>query len=219
MAGSYTGYNEPIPSTCMECGNEECSPTLANLRAGQGGCKVCGSSRRASSKRTPLDTVIAIMDSVDIDYVGPFIDQITPTLGLHRPCGNPVSPRILSLLNRGGGCMACGYARRRGSWKSAREVPGYLYLLDFNLDGERFCKVGIGKAESGRIEQFQSHCAARIRQIAHASLAACYAAEQEIITAYCNESYLPTNPCLRSGHTECFNAGIDLRLSDWLPAE
>ncbi len=218
MTGRYTGYNEPIPATCINCGNEHCSPTLANLKH-QGGCKVCGHVNKGNAKRTPLDSVKAIMDAADIDFIGPYLDQNSPTPGRHRPCGNLVSPRIVSLLKKHSrGCMACGYARRRVSRKSAVDVPGYLYLLEFDLTGERFCKVGIGREGSGRVEQFRSHCGAVVRQIVHSNLAVCYAAEQKIIVAYADDAYLPVSPCLRSGHTECLAVDVDLDLRAWADA-
>lgn len=219
MTGVYTGFHNPVTAECIACGNVECTPTLANLRSGQGGCRICGNERIGDAIRTPLDTVIAIMDAADIDFIGPFRTQTDSTPGRHRRCGNVVKPRINSLIFGGGGCMACGYAKRRVPWTSAADIAGNLYLLDFNLDGERFCKVGIGKIGSGRIKQFQTHCGAHVRQVITASLAACYAAEQAILAAHRDDAYLPINPCLISGHTECFYHRVQIDLHKWLPKD
>jgi hypothetical protein len=217
MTGTYTGSNNPVAAECITCGNTDCKPTLGNLRSGQGGCRICGNQKIADALRTPLDAVIAIMDAAGIDFIGPFRSQTARTRGRHRSCGTVVTPRINSLVFGGGGCTACGYAKRRVPWASARDVAGYLYLLDFNLDGERFCKVGIGKVDSGRIEQFKTHCDARVRQVVTASLADCYAAEQAILVDHRGHAYVPINPCLVSGHTECMYHYVRINLQRWLP--
>ncbi len=205
MIGSYKGSGQPVEAVCIHCGTAS-SPTLNNLRQGQGGCKTCASQRQGEKLRAPLEGIIALFDARDLDFKGPYINAHTPTAAICRKCKKERTPKPNALL-RAGGCRPCGYAV---------DVPGYLYLIDFNLDGERFRKVGIGRLSSGRIDQHRS-IGGIVSQVLHASFVECYEAEQKILDAYKEWAYYPTSARLNGGHTECFLPLTEINLSDWLP--
>jgi hypothetical protein len=206
VTGTYKGSGVPLAAVCVEC-DTPTSPTLTNLRNGQGGCKTCASQRVAQVFRTPLDAVKALFDARDLGFIGPYINAHTPTACICRRCGKERAPKPNALL-RAGGCKPCGYAV---------DVVGYLYLIDFNHDGERFIKVGIGRRNGGRIKQHLS-AGGVLLQALTAPFVECYEAEQEIIRAYEKLAYCPLSRRLNGGHTECFLPFTDIDLTKWLPA-
>jgi hypothetical protein len=205
VTGTYEGCDVPLAAVCIEC-DTPVSPTLANLRTGQGGCKTCASKRLAEEFRTPLDTINALCDARDLDFIGPYINAHTPTRCVCRRCGKERRPKPNALL-RAGGCKPCGYAV---------DVVGYLYLVDFNHDGERFIKVGIGRKNGGRIKQHISTGGVLLQALT-APFVECYEAEQEIIRTYKEHAYRPLSRLLNGGHTECFLPFTEIDLMKWLP--
>ena len=205
VTGTYEGSGVALDAVCVEC-DTPVSPTLGNLRSGQGGCKTCASQRLAEAFRAPLESVKALFDARDLDFVGPYLNALTPTACICRRCGKERSPRPNALL-RAGGCKPCGYAV---------DVDGYLYLIDFSHDGELFIKVGIGRESGGRIEQHLSSGGVLLQALA-APFADCYEAEQKIIEAYAEFAYRPLSRRLSGGHTECFLPSTDIDLTSWLP--
>jgi hypothetical protein len=205
VTGTYEGCDVPLAAVCINC-DTTVSPTLANLRNGQGGCKTCASQRLAKKFRTPLDAITALFDARDLDFIGPYINAHTPTVCVCRRCGKERKPKPNALL-RAGGCRPCGYAV---------DVVGYLYLIDFNHDGERFIKVGIGRKNGGRIKQHISTGGVLLQALT-ALFAECYEAEQEIIRAYEEQGYRPLSRRLNGGHTECFLPFTEIDLTKWLP--
>lgn len=205
MIGTYKGSGRPVDAVCIHCGTAV-SPALNNLRQGQGGCKTCSSRRLGEKFRAPLEGIIALFDARDLDFKGPYINAHTPTAAICRKCHKERTPKPNALL-RAGGCRPCGYAV---------DVPGYLYLVDFNLDGEQFRKVGIGRLSSGRIDQHRS-IGGTLSQVLYASFVECYEAEQKILDAYEAWQYRPTSTRLKGGHTECLLPLTEINLSDWLP--
>jgi hypothetical protein len=205
VTGVYDGSGVPLPAVCVEC-DTPASPTLTNLRNGQGGCKTCASQRLAEDFRTPLEAVKALFDARDLDFVGPYINAHTPTSCLCRRCGKARTPKPNALL-RAGGCKPCGYAV---------DVTGYIYLIDFNHDGERFVKVGIARKNSGRVKQHLSTGGVLLQALA-APFVDCYEAEQAIINEYKDVAYRPVSRRLNGGHTECFLPFTDINLVKWLP--
>ncbi|TMR87874.1 hypothetical protein [Nonomuraea basaltis] len=180
MTGPYQGGQVPVDAVCLHCG-EPCSPRPASLFY-QGGCRACGRRAGADKRRTPIDLVRQIFDECGLQFIGPYVDATTKTAARCRSCRTPVAPKLNQLLNGSGGCRPCGYTKQRGSWKAAHQVPGLLYLIDFDLDGERFRKIGIGKVGSGRLEYWRSTYLVDVAQVVHASFAACYEAERAIIS-------------------------------------
>ena len=206
MVGDYRGSGVPVKARCLHCGTES-SPRLNNLRNGQGGCAICAKHRIGETLRAPLESVIALFDARDLDFVGPYVSALTPTAAVCRRCGKLRRPRP-NALRTAGGCRPCGYARE--------DVEGYLYLIDFNMAGERFRKVGIGRVTSGRVEQHRS-VGGRVSQLVYAAFADCYEAEQAILADLAEWSYRPVAEQLKGGHTECFYPDKDIDLRRWLP--
>jgi hypothetical protein len=205
VTGTYEGSGVPLASVCVEC-DTPASPTLGNLRSGQGGCKTCASRKLAKAYRAPLDAIRALYDARDLDFIGPYTNALTPTPCVCRRCGKARTPKPNALL-RAGGCKPCGYAV---------DVTGYLYLIDFNHDGERFVKVGIGRKNGGRIKQHLATGGVLLQALT-APFVECYEAEQEIIKAHQGLAYRPFSRRLNGGHTECFLPFTDINLSKWLP--
>ncbi|TVZ00009.1 hypothetical protein EAS64_38645 [Trebonia kvetii] len=96
-------------------------------------------------------------------------------------------------------------------------MVGYLYLIDFNHDGERFIKVGIGRKNGGRIKQHLVTGGVLIQALA-APFVDCYEAEQAIINEYKEFAYRPLSRRLNGGHTECFLPSAEIDLRRWLPS-
>lgn len=206
VTGTYEGSGVPLNSVCVEC-DTPTSPTLANLRNGQGGCKTCASQSLAEAFRTPLGAIKELFEARELDFIGPYVNAHTPTECVCRRCGKKRTPKPNALL-RAGGCKPCGYAV---------DVVGCLYLIDFNHDGERFIKVGIGRKNGGRIKQHLSTGGVLLQALT-APFVECYEAEQEIIRAYKELAYRPLSQRLNGGHTECFLPFTDIDLHKWLPS-
>jgi hypothetical protein len=205
VTGAYEGSGVPLASVCIECGTPA-RPTLTNLRNGQGGCKPCSSQKLANEFRAPIDAVKQLFDARDLDFIGPYTNAHTPTPCTCRRCGKTRTPKPNALL-RAGGCKPCGYAVN---------VGGYLYLIDFDRDGERFIKIGIGREKSGRIQQHLS-TGGTLLQALTAPFIECYEAEQKILTEFKELAYRPVSRRLRGGHTECFLPFTEIELENWLP--
>lgn len=206
MIGEYHGSGAPVRAMCLHCGSE-CSPRLDNLRNGQGGCAVCAKHRIGKTLRAPLESVIALFDARDLDFIGPYVSAATPTVATCRRCGRTRRPKP-NALRTAGGCRPCGYAKE--------DVEGYLYLIDFDMAGERFRKVGIGRVSSGRVEQHRS-AGGQVSQLLYAPFVECYEAEQRILTEFAAWSYRPIAEQLKGGHTECFYPDKAIDLRRWLP--
>lgn len=204
IIGPYQGSSIPVPSKCIQCGSR-CAPTLANLRSGQGGCDVCAKHRLGETFRAPLESVVALYDSRGLEFIGPYINAHTPTAATCRRCGHRRTPKPNALL-KAGGCRPCGYAP---------DVEGQLYLIDFDLDGEQFRKVGIGRLGAGRLDQHRALGGA-VAQVLQAPFADCYEAEQQIIRQFRDDAYRPACPRFKNGHTECFRPNTPIDLQQWL---
>lgn len=97
----------PWPCKCDGCGNET-SPTLSNIRQGQGGCWPCGTVRSALSRRKDEAEAVALMRSVNLEPLEPYPTTMVPWKCRCTSCGDEVTPTHNMVSHGTGGCGRCG---------------------------------------------------------------------------------------------------------------
>ena len=95
----YAGVMKPWLSRCLTCENEA-SPTLNNIRRGQGACAWCSGRYQDGEKRAQG------MRNAGLEPQVPYPGHHEPWLCQCLTCGEMVSPTY-SAVSRGGGCRYC----------------------------------------------------------------------------------------------------------------
>ena len=102
----YPGAKKPWKCLCLECNNET-SPNLSALKAGNSGCKYCGRKKAGDSNRTNSEIAIRIMREVGLEPLVPYQDSQSPWKSKCLKCKRIVNPRLSLVKSRGSGCKFC----------------------------------------------------------------------------------------------------------------
>lgn len=136
----YPGADRPWRSIHIDCGRE-CSPTLTNIRRGQGGCGPCGNQVLASLFRMPEERARQIMLANGLEPLAPYVNSRSPWRSRHT-CGRVVSPTLGNAQRGYGICRYCNSS-------FPYDGPAVVYLVaDANA-----VKIGIAAPTSDRIPQ------------------------------------------------------------------
>lgn len=136
----YPGVDHPWLSVHLDCGRE-CSPTLTNIRRGQGGCGPCGDQVLAALFRMPEEKARQIMLEQGLEPLDPYVKNNKPWRSRHV-CGRIVSPTLGNVQQGHGICRYC-YS------SFPYDGPALVYLMaDANA-----VKIGISAPKSDRIPQ------------------------------------------------------------------
>lgn len=137
----YPGGDLRWRCTHLPCGSEV-SPTLSNLKRGQGGCVPCGWSKLSMRFRMPEAEAEERLRAAELDPLEPYPGSMRPWRACHRPCGREVSPTLSNVQAGRGICRYC-----HSDFPFAG--PAQVYLVS---DGLAF-KIGICAPGSDRLRQ------------------------------------------------------------------
>lgn len=100
LLGDYRGVEQPLQCRCLNC-NRLVSPTLHNIRSGQGACGYCSGTR--------VDELLAAgqMRAAGVDPIQPFPGSDAGWSCTCRTCGRYVTPRYSSIKQGQSGCKYC----------------------------------------------------------------------------------------------------------------
>ena len=196
----YPGTNVAWPCQCLRCG-KSVTPTLANIRRGQGGCGYCG--RRIVDPAKALDDMRAAGLEPQEPYPG--ASEKWRCLCTNRECGRLVEPTYNNVISKGVGCRYCAL---RGIDLTS---PACVYVV--HHVGEDAVKIGIAglDARNGRIAKHQRHGWTLIRQLRCATGEHALAIEQAVLAElkarqlghFMSEEVMP-----QGGWTETFDAEL-----------
>lgn len=122
----FPGSDAPWESLCVDCG-QQCSPTLSNIRRGQGGCRNCGNLRRRISRRLCADQASATMQAVGLDPLVPYPGANEAWPCQCRVCGKRSAPSLSNVTGRGDGCPWC-------SGHTVDPVEAGVFMLSAGLE-------------------------------------------------------------------------------------
>jgi hypothetical protein len=110
MIGEFVNVRTPTRCRCMTCGTEV-SPRLADIRAGQGPCRLCGYERGGAKQR--LDPEVA---AAEMRVAG--VEPLTAYPGANQSwecrcldCGREVTPTYENVKHGHSGCAFCSGIR------------------------------------------------------------------------------------------------------------
>jgi hypothetical protein len=150
--GPFLGCNDPTPAIHRVC-NQPAAPRLTALRQGKpSGCKTCRYAKAAASMRRPVAEVIAALDNVGLEYVGPYLTQNTLCPAVCQRCGERVRALLTNVLRRGDSCPRCGREKAAAS----RRIPPQLALAE--IRGAGFTPVGEYVDANTRLEVLHDAC-------------------------------------------------------------
>ena len=134
---AYKGAQSRWKSECLVCGSF-CAPTLASLKAGQGGCRTCGYKNRkhpnvkhskVRKSKYSENEATEILHKVGRTELEPY-----PGLGRLKwkskcnKCGTVGEPTFSALVKRGNQCVVCGRNRTSRSKELSQEVVAQRFL-------------------------------------------------------------------------------------------
>lgn len=170
----FPGVDRPWLSTHIDCGRE-CSPTLSNIRRGQGGCVPCRNELLASLFRMPEKRARELMLDQGLEPLDPYVNSRTPWRSRHS-CGQVVSPTLGNVQQ---GLGICRYCHSSFPYLG----PAVVYLVaDANA-----VKIGIAAPESDRIPQHVRLGWREAWRIRTETGDAAYALEQGVISWWRND--------------------------------
>ena len=172
--GEYLGVDYPWECRHIPCGRTV-SPTVTNIRRGQGGCNPCSYIETAAKLRMPEADAIALMREHDLNPVEPYPASMRPWRCRHS-CGHIVSP-TLSNVRVGKGI--CRYCNSNFPFDGAAQV----YLV---ADRDAL-KVGMSAPGSKRIEEHVRRGWTRMWTLEVPSGDDAYTIEQAIISWWRDE--------------------------------
>lgn len=128
-ATPYRRVDEPWPGTCLRC-HQPASPSLHDVRQGQGGCASCAPNRPLTPDEAWNRAVAYRMLPDDKDA---WVNTSVAWAGTCMDCQSPVSPTLSNLTRGQGPCRVC----EQGGFVDS--APGLVYLLQRN----GLAKIGI----------------------------------------------------------------------------
>lgn len=138
--GPFPGVDRPWRSVHVECGRE-CSPTLTNIKRGQGGCSTCAKERAAELMRMPEHQARQFMLERGLEPLDPYVNGRAKWRCRHT-CGRIVFPALSNVRYKRGVCRYCYSA-------FPYDGPAIVYLVaDSNA-----VKVGIAAPGGDRVAQ------------------------------------------------------------------
>lgn len=140
----FPGINRPWRCTCMRC-RKPVSPSLANIRRGQGGCVHCG------QRVVDPAVAVAVMRAAYLEPQVPFTASAAKWPCLCLRCGQLVEPTFNNVSTKR---VACKYCAASGLDYGG---PACIYVL--HHAGEGAVKIGIAGtgARNERILKHQRH--------------------------------------------------------------
>ena len=124
----FPGVNTPWRCRCLRCGRGV-TPTLANVRRGQGACGYCG--RRIVDP----DTAAATMRGALLEPLEPYPGAAPNWRCLCLRCGKQASPSFNNVNSKGVGCKYCA--------ASGLDYRGPACIYIAHHAGENAVKIGI----------------------------------------------------------------------------
>lgn len=137
----FPGVDHPWRCLHVACGREV-SPSLTNVKRGQGGCPPCGFESLSARFRMPEDEARRRMNAADLEPLTPYVGSMQPWRSRHGACGRVVAPTLSNVTAGRGICRYC-----YSDFPFAG--PAQLYLV---TDGTAY-KVGICAPGSDRLRQ------------------------------------------------------------------
>jgi hypothetical protein len=214
----YVDANTRVLAIHNSC-DTQTKTSLSEIRSSRGApCRVCGRHRTAAARRLGLDEVKKRLDTLSLDYIGPYINGNQPIGVDCRLCHTRSAIRVQALYRRiGPGCTSCArigiYTKRfLDNHPDIAERAAHLYLVEFrHLDGESFLKVGIGLVDRGRLKH-HIRIGGKVLMTFEGTLRDCFEREQALLRANREFRYSPTTDKIMGGGRECFvlNAPIEL---------
>lgn len=141
----YPGTNAPWRCRCLRC-DGEVRPRLSHIRAGRGGCLMCGFAATAAKQLGDPVRAEADMRAEGYAPLEPYPGAGKGWRCIHEPCGNEVRARLQKIRAGEGCCAHCA------SYGFNLTAPAVVYVLHHEELGA--VKVGITAADSDRIDRF-----------------------------------------------------------------
>lgn len=197
-AERYPGVHKPWACTCLTCGRAV-SPTLANVRRGQGGCRWCARRMVEPAEAAQL------MRAHGFEPQGTYPGAANPWPCLCLVCGQPSTPTYNNAESKGTGCRYCA---ERGFDLA---VPAQVYLAAHPSGA---LKIGVSHAATpnGRLEKHRRHGWSAMRTLYVPTGAYALAVEQQVLASI--RSDLDPHPfmtaeCMpQGGWTETFDGDL-----------
>lgn len=104
----YPGCSVPWLSKCLRC-NNQASPRLGSVRAGQKGCKKCKYIEHAKKATRSQSEAKTLLRKANLIPLVPYPGAGKPWLAKCKKCKREVSPRLAAILLGQGGCKYCRY--------------------------------------------------------------------------------------------------------------
>jgi hypothetical protein len=167
--GEYPGVDRPWLCIHVPCGREV-SPTLTNIKRGQGGCGFCGTEVGAAKLRLPEEEAVAIMVARGLTPIDPYLNSSSPWRARHS-CGRIVSPTLSNVRVGNGICRYCNS-------DFPFDGPAQVYLVaDRNA-----IKIGCSSRNDNRIAAHVRYGWTEAWRVHTATGDAAYELEQAILT-------------------------------------
>lgn len=142
-ATPFPGVDAPWECIHMPCGRRV-SPTLTNIKRGQGGCTACAQEAASIRLRMPEKQAIAVFTAAGLTPVAPYSGSNRAWAARHV-CGRIVTPTLSNVRQGRGICRYCNSAFPFAG-------PATLYLVRTN----DALKVGMAAAEGQRIRTHEA---------------------------------------------------------------
>lgn len=165
----FTSVDVRWPSVHSVCG-KPATPTLSNLRRGQGGCVPCGLESLSLRFKMPEAQARKVMMSRGLTPVAPYPGSNAPWRCQHT-CGKEVTPTLGNVRMGRGICRYCFSA-------FPYDGPSIVYLV---ADCEAV-KIGCAARDSGRIAEHERRGWVDAWQVATQTGDDAYVLEQAIVT-------------------------------------
>jgi len=207
----YPGVNTPWRCRCLKC-EREVTPTLSNIRRGNGGCKYCAPNAPVDPAEAAAEMREAGLEPLE-DYPG----TGKPWRCRCLKCEKEVTPVLGSIRSGRGGCKYC--AAPGLNWNA----PAFVYLIHHKKLGSH--KVGITGAGSrtDRLKGFSALGWETYKTLELPTGDDAHEVEQMVLYPYREQNFCPyLTPDLMKpmhGHSETIDAEAVSLLDLWRQIE
>ena len=203
LVGPYTRIVDKHSINCSVC-QYQWNTLLNTIINNDSGCPRCSGVSRLTNET--IDERL-LLTNRPITRIDDCVNVTTKIKWKCHTCASCWEATPDSVLNHKSGCNMCGklgivtqkYFQRNPHKK---EVPGYVYLIEGELDGVRFLKVGITEhSVDQRFKQDKKKYAIKMIYAKQLPMYKAFEFEQQILHLYIKKLYRPDNKF--GGKTEC----------------
>jgi hypothetical protein len=156
----YPGSNSPWSCQCLNCG-QIVSPRFTGVSSGQGGCKACGTKRRAKARSISEEDALAILAASQARPLVEFPGAAKAWKSICLRCGMTISPSLQNLKTGHGACRRCAMVSVDSSFDFFG--PATLYLMESGSLGAY--KIGIAGKNTKRVSEHKRNGWTLLEQI------------------------------------------------------